>query len=91
MKDRFDLNRLFRWDRKRHDGGLMGHLSKCRRMTVSQSREKGDECYASEDGLLVKLLGFLESKKPNKSCLVTWDEVDTSMSYRLDKSGRYKP
>lgn len=25
MKDRFDLNRLFQWDKKIHAGGLFGY------------------------------------------------------------------
>ena len=47
MKDRFDLNRLFQWDKKIHAGGLFGYLQKCRKMTVSQSRELADERFAS--------------------------------------------
>jgi hypothetical protein len=77
MKDRLNLERLFRWDRKRHDGGFLGYLSKCRKTTVSQSRELAEERFTSEDGLLIKLLGFLESKKPNKSLHITWAEADS--------------
>lgn len=76
MKDRFDLNRLFQWDKKIHAGGLFGYLQKCRKMTVSQSRELADERFASCDNLLVKLLGFIESKNQDCTRTVTWTEAE---------------